>query len=538
MTPSYSLIRYACTGWNACIQCFAPNYGRGAANSSGCTKVGVGPYFSEGGLPSLRRRMATNRLGWSLYHNYVCPKSKMWRENGGSFDGVSTERGEYKLPVAEQSEAFYRALFSEGAKQGMLGTELDYQSTDYAMLPMLRTNATYGEAWLHGLNDAALALRQPILWCMSLPRFILSALTLPAVSSARASGDFQESDGNLVDFGPTSLLYWSLGIPPSKDGFWSTSTDGFGPSQPDPGVHPWGAWGGPQQTSRHPNPTLHTIVAAFSMGPVGLEDNARMSHAANVKAICMADGTLLQPSRPLFPIDATHARDPSRRPDGHVWGSLSLVITIGSAPTRFHYVLGFALRRAYSLRASDLHPGFQPGLDHVHLEWVPASGVSPREPHTAGRWALASASSSSASSSSSSSPIWPAGREHGPAIGSNLSAPGSPTLYPNGSFSNGTYPSSLHAFAPILPLGFILLGEASKWVAVSPDRFSELSITNDGALEVRVAGAPDERVGVTVGILDEGGGGVTAAEHTVRVPKGGEGFAMLRVDRPRPTRRD
>lgn len=115
---------YACTGWNACMQCWAPNGGEAAPNSTGCSKVGVGPYFGNGGLPALKQAMVTNALGWSLYHNYVCPKSRMWTAHGGRFGGVPSEGGEYKLPTAEESEAFYRTLFADGKREGMCARRL------------------------------------------------------------------------------------------------------------------------------------------------------------------------------------------------------------------------------------------------------------------------------------------------------------------------------------------------------------------------------------------------------------------------------
>merc|ERR1712217_210707 len=75
---------------------------------------------------------------------------------------------------------------------------------------------------------------------------------------------------------------------------------------------------------------------------------------------------------------------------------------------------------------------------------------------------------------------------------------------PSGVFRNGTLASSLHFFAPILH-DFCLLGEASKFVAVSPTRFSALMITAD-QLSVQISGSPGEVVFVSVllnGVVDE-----------------------------------
>ena len=60
-----------------------------------------------------------------------------------------------------------------------------------------------------------------------------------------------------------------------------------------------------------------------------------------------------------------------------------------------------------------------------------------------------------------------------------------------GQFKNGTYSSSLHAVVPVV-YGFALLGEASKFAAVSAVRFSKLQI-DATALTVQVLGSIGER---------------------------------------------
>ena len=70
--------------------------------------------------------------------------SPLWKHNGGNFNAVSsgnanssnlTNPGKnvpwYTLPDAHDSEAFYATVFGEGLRQGMIGTELDYEDADY-----------------------------------------------------------------------------------------------------------------------------------------------------------------------------------------------------------------------------------------------------------------------------------------------------------------------------------------------------------------------------------------------------------------------
>ena len=504
----------ACTGWNACCQTFTPNEGAGGGNgSSGCTSEGVGPYFSDG-LAALRGRMVTNVLGWSLYHNYACPKSPLWRQNGGHFDGVAAMGSDgvtplYLQPVPWQSEEFYTELFRSGLAQGMVSTELDYMSTDYALIQPLRTNVSWGAEWLGGLSAAGEKLSVPIQFCMAFPRYILQALVLPAVTNGRASVDFQNSAENLEAMGRSSLFYAALDLPPSKDSFWSSS-EAQGASQPEPPEPPWGP-AARQQLSRHPNPLLHTVVAAFSTGPVQAGDGVGASHIHNLRATCTANGTLLQPSLPLLAIDATFAKS-DRAPAGHVWSTVSTISVLspstlsanlsdrtqrqrdpirshhpnqgdratlaghGIQPTLFFFCLAWALSSTYTIRRADLYPGLPPAA-HVHQIWLPGSTV-PGPNATAGRWQTVG--------------IWNADADLGPVLGRGF--PG------GGVFPNGTYASTLSMFSPIMSTsshGYSLLGEPDKWVAVSSARFSELRL-EEGAMSVRVSGAVGERVRVAV----------------------------------------
>ena len=56
----------------------------------------------------------------------------------------------------------------------------------------------------------------------TLGHFASHTLQLDAVTNGRASGDYA-GDGNW-DIGGSSLLFWAVGMRPSKDNFWSLST--------------------------------------------------------------------------------------------------------------------------------------------------------------------------------------------------------------------------------------------------------------------------------------------------------------------------
>ena len=138
-----------------------------------------------------------NHSGWSLYHSYACHDSPYWKSKGGNFTPISTNANStnltdslYALPSAEDAEAFYTEVFSQGLAQGMIGTELDYEFVDYEKFHILRYEVGYAERWLQGLSNAAVKLNVPVQFCMSYPRYILETLRLPAVTNARASDDF------------------------------------------------------------------------------------------------------------------------------------------------------------------------------------------------------------------------------------------------------------------------------------------------------------------------------------------------------------
>jgi len=267
-----------------------------------------------------------------------------------------------------------------------------------------------------------------------------------------------------------------------------------------------------------------TAVTAFSTGPFGIADNVAMTHLPNVRATCMADGTLLGPTRPLMAIDASYARDLSvavqdHFHNGNVWNSASDIATADGADggrmsyMSYFYVLEFGLVKQFRLQRLDLHSGradgrpqsrgLVPGRDYAHLIWDDGGTFAPSMAgrYTAGRWQAAA------------QPVWSGADVHATVT------IGAATLPPAGVYPNGTLASSLHGFLPIVH-GFCLLGELGKFVAVSPVRFSQLRVS-DSELEVQVAGAPGEEVRVSVSVHG------VAKEHVV--PVGPSGKAALRV---------
>jgi hypothetical protein len=110
--------------------------------------------------------------------------------------------------------------------------------------------------WLTAMASAAEQTNITVQYCMALPRHILQSASFPRVSHARATHDYgQSKKGNSEQWsklGVTSILYWSIGLIPFKDDFWSEM------------VEPGNEWG-----TNETDPELETIVSLLSAGPVG-----------------------------------------------------------------------------------------------------------------------------------------------------------------------------------------------------------------------------------------------------------------------------
>lgn len=85
-----------------------------------------------------------------------------------------------------------------------------------------------------------------------------------------------------------------LGLKPSKDVTWTTEY------QPTKDFYPTCLKGG-----NHSNVELDLILAAFSTGPISIGDAVGYTNATRARAVAMADGTLLVPSKPWTPVDFT-----------------------------------------------------------------------------------------------------------------------------------------------------------------------------------------------------------------------------------------
>ena len=171
------------------------------------------------------------------------------------------------------------------------------QVTNFVKTNLYQTNLTEYQEWAVGLNNAGRKEEVGIQFCMAMPSDIMMSVHLDWVTNARASDDYAGGIDNLINVPHAALLMWSLGMRPSKDNFWTANvTDNHyqkGANSPkNPGS----------------NPELNTIAAILSTGPVGISDKVGHTNATLIMRTCDANGTLLQPSKPLTPSERMYTQ--------------------------------------------------------------------------------------------------------------------------------------------------------------------------------------------------------------------------------------
>eukprot|EP00750_Incisomonas_marina_P017283 INCI20198.3.p1 GENE.INCI20198.3~~INCI20198.3.p1 ORF type:complete len:341 (-),score=44.32 INCI20198.3:28-1050(-) len=252
----------------------------------------------------------------------------------------------------------------------------------------------------------------------------------------------------------TSLLHAALGLAPFMDVIWTSA------SQP----------GNPYSVTRH-NIELQAIVAALSSGPVGIGDGPGFTNTSLVNLLADGDGTLIHPSVPATPLDAMYfpgsparsrgKRNPATgayghgrsdalnhstfrgvRPSGQLFQT-HCAVPFGNASTLvFPHVLAVDIDQSYSLSPASLWPLSQ-------FDAMVAVPLSARN-----RCSNGTAAVSCVIPFNSSSPL----------------------MVSTSSMQGEEHAFELFSMSPMLPGGFALLGDFSKFVVASPARFASLTL--------------------------------------------------------------
>ena len=376
------------------------------------------------------------------------------------------------VPPPEESHAFYTKVFEYGHAHGGVGYEVDFMSNLFIGIPEFRRSLDASTGWQRGMNEAGLDTNTTIQFCMMQPSDLLNSLELNAVTNGRASGDY--AGPNNWNVGGSSLLFYAMGLRPSKDNFWS----GDGQKR--------------QLDFRQTNPgtdgELNAILATMSRGPVGLSDGAGQHNVTRIMRTCAADGTILQPERPMTPIDATYrmvlSHAERQLTTAAVWStySQSSAATTASAdvgapapmapPAQYH-ILGVdvaAKASTIAVFASDMYP-------------LPSSSAR----FAVREWHRSSDCEAGADAVSSGCVRVTEGHDDDPLVQLDAGI-----VWPF-----GTKHSQLWTATVLHPDQITLLGELDKFVPLSSQRFSGLETSSGGGLSATLIGKAGEVVHVT-----------------------------------------
>ena len=382
-----------------------------------------------------------------------------------------------------QDKALYLEIMNKAKPLGLQVYEQDWMCLTHMRMKAPQQDVHAAKRWLAAMDAGAREANLTIQMCMQYSRHILHTVEMDSVTQARASTDYHPINQQGCKLGTrnptctqwniglTSLFYSAIGIIPSKDNFRTSVTS----------------------TPREPNPLLQALVAGLSGGPVGPSDAIGMMNFPVVHHICRGpDGYLNKPHKPATPLDLTFnlgfADAASKGLDSipTVWDAYT---TLGSGWT-WHYLLAVNLQAPVILHPNDLQ-GVNGALRHVAFEYFPEC------------WRSVNATKTGICTF-----------EHGVGHTSNFAGSSPLILEPGGvkgdnfgDDSNAT-PFRYVVTAPVLPSGFVLLGETGKFFVATEDRFSNIRHSNGGFAVTVKGGLTEPHVNIVVlppGALDING---------------------------------
>eukprot|EP00466_Bigelowiella_natans_P007590 jgi/Bigna1/71231/fgenesh1_pg.15_\ len=379
---------------------------------------------------------------------------------------------------APHARRYFDRLMASMRERGAVGYEIDFLDFNYLLFEPFNTDLEAAHEWLSAMGDAATAHSLPIQYCMPLPSDLLESVLHRAVTNARASHDYQPGGDNW-NIGATSLLVAAVGLRPSKDNFRTALEGG----------------------------ALNALIATLSTGPVGFSDELGTARYDLLRRTCMADGTLLQPSRAPLPIDRSYTSAHAPPEGAHIWVASSEI----GQETYFQVLAIEADAKSESssspllLGIDDLYPRPPPATALVAWEVgeescrdgvVATQCVTPLADDTT-KWQL-DVSTRSVGASALQDVI-------------NSTSESAPLRH------------KTWVISPVLDSGYALLGEHKKLVPVSPTRVlsvrqpdamakNSAGESSDGGINVTVAGSENESVELLFLVP---GGRIKAAACTV-----------------------
>lgn len=424
-------------------------YGKGS--NGGVADWSAQPSIFPNGIAAL-----TNATGM-----YIQAHNRYW-----ALDNVYSDYAFVKDTVKQGAvpvdPAFWTDLLRAPSKDWKLAVyEQDWLFNEfYEYVSQFLEDVQLGKQWLQQMNDGAVANGVTIQYCMPFIRHLLQSVEMSAVTQARASDDYVVSPYQGVDnwrIGGQSLLIYSLGMLPSKDGFWSSSYQ--------PG-NPYG------EERYEPYPRLQAAVTSLSGGPFAIADGIGYTDVDLVMRACDKDGRILFPSKPATSLDVTYARNAlNGRTGAEVWAAQSFIPVFGHAADG-HKLASFHSKQSV-LTVSHL---FAAGVTEA-MELTPA--MTGYDAHSA---------------------LFV--RENNATSGQIWSEAAPLRIAPC-----GLWDFQLFTASPIIGKSFALLGELDKWIAISAQRFAAVYVNEHangelkpGDVTLLLRGAVDESI--TVAFMD------------------------------------
>jgi len=143
--------------------------------------------------------------------------------------------------------AFFKAIFANGSRAGMVHMEQDYLCSSTAQTSR---DLTVGPAWFTAMDAAAAEAAVDMQLCMMNPAHALASTLIHAASNGRGTGDHVvRNAARGLPLGWSGMLLWAVGVWPSRDNVWTNS------SVTVPGLNPETA------------PELQTAMAVLAGGP-------------------------------------------------------------------------------------------------------------------------------------------------------------------------------------------------------------------------------------------------------------------------------
>jgi len=228
----------------------------------------------------------TEQTDWLVqaHNRYWSDEAIYAATNGGSYEFGIDGATHGAVPL---SESFWTDLFRGPRESWNLAVyEQDWLNQEFDVyFPAMMEDLSLARQWLMQMAAGARSNNITVQYCMPYVRHLLQSLEVNSrfsyedsnvVTQARASDDHKPSeDEDQWRVGGQAMLIHALGLRPSKDGFWSSS------SQPG---NPYG------EDSVEESPSLQAAVATLSAGPVQVGDGIGFADRGLIMKSCREVG--------------------------------------------------------------------------------------------------------------------------------------------------------------------------------------------------------------------------------------------------------